>query len=763
MQRHGVVDLQEFRNPGPAQKPAGDVTADYLPAGTTLLVGQYIIDGYLNCGGFGITYTARDSLGRKVVIKECFPGEMVYRDGKSMASRSPKYDAELKSIVRGFAKEAHSLANVKHDHIVHVHQIFEENGTAYMAMDFIDGPDLLDVIEGEGTLTPKEVETLTRKLLKAVRYLHRIGMLHRDISPDNVLIECAAEPVLIDFGAARHFDPADTNAMPKMKFVKDGYSPHEYYVEDASQGPFSDVYALAATIYHAITGAAPVDAPSRAAALAAGQPDPFVPLVGTVSGYPSRFLRALDSALAHKSEDRLASAETWLERIGADAPSGIFKPVTAVLDSLSIFEEKARVASTGEGTARRLPLVAGVAAAALLIGGTVLATQTHWLSGGTSDAAAPVETTPEALARIADLPAPEQMATVWPDGFDALRDVLANDTAPAIQAEPPDAPPANRFERAPRVTLPELAQAPSTFVPSSSALASLQTTLPGPEVLAALPNMMDRTFWSVPVPQPPRKSPLTSVDFAVANQLRAIPSQIDVQSIAPVAYGERLAAFPIAPDRPSLSLDTTAPEYIPSARQDLTAKNESRWVLELPFAARPQRFGDGDSLVIAELDPTKDLSAFGPWLAEGLVIVGLNGSPLQKDVPLLEQLGQNFEISAEGTVEATLWYRKPREELLDQGVLSIPVIRRTSLADGTLLETRKVGASWVTSVVEIGAGTGTLERGDLIIGNAQSTTRFADHKSVEITFSTLAQSEVTAAEFLVLRNGQRVNASWQMK
>ena len=150
MHSNEVVDLQKFRSAETAPTASDEAVSQYLPAGTTLLVGQYIIDGYLNCGGFGITYTARDSLGRKVAIKECFPSEMVYRDGKAMKTRSPKYKEELTSIVRNFVTEAHSLANVKHPHIVHVHQIFEENGTDYLAMDFIDGPDLLDLLKVTG-------------------------------------------------------------------------------------------------------------------------------------------------------------------------------------------------------------------------------------------------------------------------------------------------------------------------------------------------------------------------------------------------------------------------------------------------------------------------------------------------------------------------------------------------------------------------------------------------------------------------------------
>ncbi|MEO1580168.1 MAG: serine/threonine-protein kinase, partial [Pseudomonadota bacterium] len=247
---------------------------------------------------------------------------MVYRDGKAMKSRSPKYRKELVSIVRNFVTEAHSLANVKHANIVHVHQIFEENGTAYLAMDFVNGPDLLDLLESDHRMPPKEVERLTRQILDAIRYLHRIGMLHRDISPDNILVQRDGTPVLIDFGAARHFASKDAEATPIMKFVKDGYSPQEFYVPGSPQGPSSDLYALAATVYHLLTGAAPVDAQTRLAARTAQKADPFEPSAETVKGYPPRFLRAIDKALSLMPEDRVQSAEAWLDYIGPGTASG---------------------------------------------------------------------------------------------------------------------------------------------------------------------------------------------------------------------------------------------------------------------------------------------------------------------------------------------------------------------------------------------------------------------------------------------------------
>ena len=111
--------------------------ADELKPGSTLMHGQYTIEGFLNAGGFGITYNARDSLDRRVVIKECFPGAFCRRSTALVTARSRAHQNELSSIVRLFVQEARSLAKLDHPHIVGVHQVFEENNTAYMALDFI--------------------------------------------------------------------------------------------------------------------------------------------------------------------------------------------------------------------------------------------------------------------------------------------------------------------------------------------------------------------------------------------------------------------------------------------------------------------------------------------------------------------------------------------------------------------------------------------------------------------------------------------------
>ena len=122
---------------------------DELPPGAELCAGQYVIERYLNSGGFGVTYLARDSLGRSVVIKECFPSAMCHRSGQTVRLRSASSEDEFGAILELFEKEARALAALQHPYIVGVHQFFRDNGTAYMAMDFVDGKTLLDIIENE--------------------------------------------------------------------------------------------------------------------------------------------------------------------------------------------------------------------------------------------------------------------------------------------------------------------------------------------------------------------------------------------------------------------------------------------------------------------------------------------------------------------------------------------------------------------------------------------------------------------------------------
>ena len=314
---------------------------DTLPPGTPLLQGQFLVDRFLNAGGFGITYLARDSLDRRIVLKECFPSTMCCRSADMVRARSRSHQGEFDAVVRLFGQEARRLSKLEHPNIVGVRDVFEENGTAYMALDYVDGRDLLDVIEQETwRLDPDTVREITLKLLDAIGHVHARGMLHRDISPDNVLMTADDTPVLIDFGAARDTARRKSRLLSAMHVVKDGYSPQEFYLQGGEQTPASDLYALAATLYHAITGDPPVYSHRRLAEIAERQPDPYVPLAGRADGYDRRFLAMIDAALAVFARDRVQSAADWMAGIaGADGPGA----AAAVLDDAEIGERIRRL------------------------------------------------------------------------------------------------------------------------------------------------------------------------------------------------------------------------------------------------------------------------------------------------------------------------------------------------------------------------------------------------------------------------------------
>jgi serine/threonine protein kinase len=311
----GAVDKGIAMN-APAEKfdeiGIGSVT-DELKPGTRLLDGQFTIDGFLNAGGFGITYLARDSLDRRVVVKECFPSSFCRRSGTAVAPRTRQRQDDFRSVVRLFVQEAMTLSRLEHDNIVKVHQVFEDNDTAYMAMEYIDGPDLLETVEGTApALTPDQIRAILDQMLDAVGYVHAQGVLHRDISPDNILIDRkTGRPVLIDFGASRKDVTRKSRALSGLRVVKDGYSPQEFYISGSVQGPNSDLYALAASFSHLVTGVTPLTSQERLSAIANRQGDPQLPVSGRAKGYSLAFLKAIDKGMSIFPRDRFQSVAEW--------------------------------------------------------------------------------------------------------------------------------------------------------------------------------------------------------------------------------------------------------------------------------------------------------------------------------------------------------------------------------------------------------------------------------------------------------------------
>ncbi|MEL6933012.1 MAG: protein kinase [Pseudomonadota bacterium] len=369
---------------------------DELAPGTELLQGQFTIEKFLNSGGFGITYLARDSLDRRVVIKECFPSSFCHRSRAIVSPRSRAHTKELKSVVDLFVQEARSLAKLEHPNIVGVHQVFEDNSTAYMVLDFVEGSDLLDTLEDSAkTLTAPQIKGILKDVLGAVSYIHDQDILHRDISPDNILLDEDLRPVLIDFGAAREEATKKSRVLSALRVVKDGYSPQEFYVQGSTQTPSSDLYALAATFYHLISGEIPANSQARLAAIAASEDDPYVPLSDNVKGFDKKFLAAIDMAMEIVPKDRIQSAKEWLEMIDGS------RRKSRVVTSPVVMSSAAVETAASEKKSSNAVLFGSVAAVAVLAVGGMFAMGTF---GGSEEepvqqASAPAQDSAEQIAQ----------------------------------------------------------------------------------------------------------------------------------------------------------------------------------------------------------------------------------------------------------------------------------------------------------------------------------------------------------------------------
>jgi serine/threonine protein kinase len=279
-----------------------------LPTDTILGNGsdQYRIDTVLGPGGFGVTYLARDlRFDRDVAIKEYFPAEFAYRDGSTTIRSSTRGNQQnyFEQGKRHFLDEARTLAKFRHEHIVRVLNLFEQFNTAYMVLEFEEGQSLKAWLRSLGRRPSQaDLDNILDPLLDALDVVHANGMFHRDIAPDNIIIRPSGKPVLIDFGAARHFVREHSHTIGAI--VKHGYSPPEQYTLDTKlQGAWSDIYALSATIYSAMMGAAPDEASRRQLN------DTLLPVEQHVDPsarefYRPSFYAALNAGLALKPKDR---------------------------------------------------------------------------------------------------------------------------------------------------------------------------------------------------------------------------------------------------------------------------------------------------------------------------------------------------------------------------------------------------------------------------------------------------------------------------
>jgi serine/threonine protein kinase len=264
--------------------------------------------------GLDIVYLAYDTqLSRKVALREYNPAVLAARVDEHHVATTPEYSAEIyRAGLKSFINEARLLAQLNHDSLVKVDRFWEANGTAYVVSPYYEGVTLRDAL-GQMATPPDEVwlRALLKPLIEALSVLHAAGYCHWNIAPDNILLLKRGEPLLLGLDTTRHVIGEMTQTLGAM--LRSGYAPIELYGETArlKQGPWSDVYALAAVIYFAITGNAPPSAVDRRVE------DNYVPLTTIAAGrYSEQFLRAIDHALDVEPKDRPQSVIALAESLG---------------------------------------------------------------------------------------------------------------------------------------------------------------------------------------------------------------------------------------------------------------------------------------------------------------------------------------------------------------------------------------------------------------------------------------------------------------
>ena len=481
-----------------------------LPPGTQLH--EYRIERVLGHGGFGITYLARDvNLDKRVAIKEFLPNDIAARaPDQTVTVRSKDSQEAFKWGLESFIKEARVLGKFSHPSLIPVHRFFEGNNTAYFVMEFAEGVTLGTVLKHEGTMDEERLRSILGPILNGLEEVHTRNVLHRDIKPDNIILRDGAVPVLIDFGAARQNLTSMTRSI--MSVLTAGYAPIEQYATGGNQGPWTDLYALGAVAYRAISGQKPVDAINRI------RNDPLVPAVKLGAGkYSKELLETIDWALSVEPEDRPSGvAEVRAALEGKKAPrthpprqhsgatisamGGTLAPEIASPETNTVITAKQSMAELTGAAAPAdsapkkswLPWVAGGAALA-----TVAAATVYFALRDTG--APPATKQPVAVPPVATAPPP------------------AEPRPPAVAAAPAQVPPA--IAETPKQPSPAVAEPKPAPAPE-----------PKPGTAAPAPS------------EPVKPKPETAVPVAPAE-----PAPVPVEEPKPAAAAPKVAVAQMAP------------------------------------------------------------------------------------------------------------------------------------------------------------------------------------------------------------------------
>jgi len=348
----------------------GQNTAHQLPVGT-ILRGRYIIGRALGQGGFGITYLAWDKLMQeKVAVKEFYPGGIVFR----RSATSTAVECGTEEIIphyeyskERFLREAGALVKFKDiPEIVDILDFAEENNTAYIVMEYVRGMDLAKYINMKGgKLSPEETFRILRPVMEALAKVHKGGIVHRDISPDNIILDPMGGAKLLDFGAVRAVEDPDVDKglnKSTEAILKQGFAPIEQYNTRGNLGPWTDEYAVCATVWYCLTGTIPAEASIRVS-------EGIDPDWSAIEELPEHQQKALEKGMACRAKDRYRSLDELLEALFPKEETAAAAEIPTVVEPKSAEKPKKAEKPPREKKpkGKKMPLLFVAAAAIVLI------------------------------------------------------------------------------------------------------------------------------------------------------------------------------------------------------------------------------------------------------------------------------------------------------------------------------------------------------------------------------------------------------------
>lgn len=320
-----------------------------LPVGT-VLAGQYIVDKVLGQGGFGITYAATDhKTGGKVAVKEFFPDTLATRTQTVVTAFSGERGESYSYGKTCFLQEAETLAKfIGNNNIVRIHSYFEENGTAYFVMDFVEGMSFDQYIKAKGgKVSYEEAKNVLIPIMDALYAVHNKGIVHRDVTPDNIFITNDGVVKLLDFGAARYSLGDKSRSLDVV--LKHGFAPKEQYTRRGKQGPFTDIYSLGASFYFALTGKRPPDSVERL------DEDDLIPPSSLGISIPQNAEDAILKAMSVQPADRFQTMLAFKNAILSSGESAVSGAAVGTLGNSTVQQRFFSAPAENVANVQRMP------------------------------------------------------------------------------------------------------------------------------------------------------------------------------------------------------------------------------------------------------------------------------------------------------------------------------------------------------------------------------------------------------------------------